>query len=368
MSTKWSTENSFPNDERKSRRAWHRYMAALMCSALLFTSACSLLPQEEEEEVLPTITAPAISKKPEHDVTTGEFTTKASSVSGKIMSEQEEALSFTLDGKKIKNVLVKTGDNVKAGQKIAELDMEQVAKDIRKEKLELRKTEAALKKELRDAEAIDPVQLEEKKVNYQLALDSIADKEKDMAKGVLTAPFDGTVVSVKSNKKGENSKSYETIAVVANTSRLVVAVEMDKDDLTKVSPGMETEVSINNFQQKFKGKVKALPTVSADSSPPSDRPDEAKHEKVENFMIVQLDKVPKGLTRGTPLSADVILNRKKNAVIIPPSALREVGGRTYVQVVDEKGKREVDIEVGLRDHTQIEVIKGLTPGQKVVGR
>ena len=38
------------------------------------------------------------------------------------------------------------------------------------------------------------------------------------------------------------------------------------------------------------------------------------------------------MTRGTPLSANVIINRKENAIVIPPSALRTIGSRTYVQV------------------------------------
>ncbi|MDU2242948.1 MAG: efflux transporter periplasmic adaptor subunit, partial [Paenibacillus sp.] len=42
---------------------------------------------------------------------------------------------------------------------------------------------------------------------------------------------------------------------------------------------------------------------------------------------------------------------------------------TYVQVVEEDGtKREADVEVGMQTSTDVEIVKGLTPGQKVVGR
>ncbi|MNJ71971.1 macrolide transporter subunit MacA [compost metagenome] len=64
----------------------------------------------------------------------------------------------------------------------------------------------------------------------------------------------------------------------------------------------------------------------------------------------------------------IITKRTENAVVIPPSTLRSIGARTYVQVVDENGKREVDVEVGQQTPTQVEILQGLEPGQKVVGR
>lgn len=68
------------------------------------------------------------------------------------------------------------------------------------------------------------------------------------------------------------------------------------------------------------------------------------------------------------LSVTVVTNKIKDALVIPPSALRTIGSRTYVQVVDENGKREVDVEVGVQRPTEIQIIAGLEPGQKVVGR
>ncbi|MNE85837.1 macrolide transporter subunit MacA [compost metagenome] len=75
------------------------------------------------------------------------------------------------------------------------------------------------------------------------------------------------------------------------------------------------------------------------------------------------------MERGRPLSATIVTQRKENAVLIPISALRSVGSRTYVQIVEADGsKREADVEVGLQTSTELEILNGLTPGQKVVGR
>ena len=85
-------------------------------------------------------------------------------------------------------------------------------------------------------------------------------------------------------------------------------------------------------------------------------------------MIIELDKTPAGVTRGTLFSVSVIIKSKKNAIVIPPSTLRTIGSRTYVQVAEGDTKREVDVEVGEQTATAIEIVKGLEPGMKVVGR
>ena len=89
----------------------------------------------------------------------------------------------------------------------------------------------------------------------------------------------------------------------------------------------------------------------------------AQPERPEDFLIVQLDKMPKNVMRGTLLLAHDMTKRKENAIVIPPSALRTMGSRTYVQVVEQDGtKREVDVEVGQQTATETEIVKGLDTG------
>jgi hypothetical protein len=91
--------------------------------------------------------------------------------------------------------------------------------------------------------------------------------------------------------------------------------------------------------------------------------------RLDQYLLVDVPNLPKTVERGTPLSFSVILNRKKDAVVIPMAALRSVNGRNYVQVVETDGsKREVDVEVGQQTATDAEILQGLTTGQKVVGR
>ena len=209
------------------------------------------------------------------------------------------------------------------------------------------------------------------KIAFEEKRQKLIDSQAEIDKAVIIAPFTGTVVSL-NVMKGDLIKAYDAVCIIADTSQLTAAAKMTEDDLKGISVGMPVVVDINNAGQ-IKGKVKQLPIIekedpnSGNGGNPgggTQRP-----ERPEDFLTVDLEQMPKNVTRGTPLSINIITQRKENAIVIPPSTLRSIGSRTYVQVIDSNGsKREVDVEVGQQTSTEIEIIKGLTPGQKVVGR
>jgi len=378
MFTKWLTENS-STPKRNARPV----LAVALSAALLVTSGCSLLPKEDEEEVLPTINAPKISEKPRYDVVTETLITSVGGM-GRLMSLQEETLFFKgdskVDGKKLKELYVKSGDVVKKGQPIAELDVSDLQKQLRSKQLEFRKDEAEMKKTLRDSDTMDPVDLEQAKIAFEEKRQVLQDLQNDIGSAVLTAPFDGTIVTV-SVQKGATIKAYDPIALLADTSRLAVAAQLtNKEDYNKIALGMSVEVEINGAGKQT-GKIKRLPVLTDDNNNQNGgfnggfnggyndpNGNGQKQDSIDNYLLVDIDKMPKEVSRGTPLSIKVITNRKENAVVIPLVALRQIGSRTYVQVVDEQGKREVDVEIGQQTSTSVEILKGLTPGQKVVGK
>ncbi|MEK3885223.1 efflux RND transporter periplasmic adaptor subunit [Paenibacillus sp. PL2-23] len=357
MSMKWWTGNLFK----------HSCIAAI-CASLAFTSGCALLPDEKEEEVLPEIVPPQISKKPEYEVTTKTLETKVQ-VIGKLISLEEETMYFTLGDKHIKEVYVKSGDQVQAGDPIAELDVDDLEKQLRNERLAFRREENLMKETLRTRDEMDPLEFEEKQIAFEEKRQKLTDLEEEISKATIYAPFSGTIVSL-SVQKGDTVKAYAPIAIVADTALMTPAAKLTKTELAKVSAGMEAVVTINNAGS-FKGQVKQLPIKSTEPSSGGGGGEpngENKPERPEDFMIVQLAELPEGLHRGTPVAINIITKRTEKAVVIPPSTLRSIGSRTYVQVIDENGKREVDVEVGQQTATDIEILAGLEPGQKVVGR
>lgn len=367
MSMKWWTASSSQDKKKSGMRRAAGLLAAVALSTAV--AGCSLLPDEPEEEDLSQIQLPEISKKPEYEVTTKTLETTVSG-SGKILSTQEKTLYYSakaMEGMRLKKLYIQPGDVVKAGQTVAELDVEDMKKQLRDQRLQFRQQELQMKQTLRDKDEMDPIDFEQKQIAFEEARQKISDLEADIASAVLTAPFSGTVVSV-SVQEGAAIKVYDPLCVLADPSSLIVAGEMSSDDLQQVAVGMEATVDINSAGA-VKGKIKSLPVPKADNG--NGGAGGAPGPKVTNlsdYLLISVAKLPAGAARGTPLSFSVVVDRKVDAVVIPRSTLRTAGARTYVQVAEADGsKREVDIEVGQQTATDIEVLSGLTPGQKVVG-
>lgn len=364
MSIKWWMENS----SRKSRM--RKGLIGMVVMFMVLSSGCSLLPDEQLEEQLPTITPPPISQKPEHTVTTGLIEVKVRGI-GKIMSMQEEDLFFTSNSARIRDIYVQTGQQVAAGQLLAELDTTSLENQIRQKRLSMRSEELAMIEILRQADEIPPDQLEQAKIDFELKRLELVELEEELQQAKLVAPFNGTIVAVM-NKKGDQVQAYDTIMVISDLSQLVVAAEISDSDKAKIAAGMDAVVDINAHGQ-FTGKVSRLPIEKEKNN--NNNPwdpwggNNQDEDSIDDYMLVEIDGFPENAQRGTPLSVQVIMDRRDNVVVIPPSALRTLSGRYYVQVVEEDGtKREVDVEVGQQTPTQVEIIKGLEPGQKVVGR
>jgi RND family efflux transporter MFP subunit len=370
MSMKWWMGYSSRNDRVTSIQRSSRNSAGLLAVLALSVAitGCGLLPKEPVEEDLSAIQLPKISEKPKYDVITKTLETTVSG-SGKILSTQEKSLYFTLDGKRLKKLYIQSGDVVKEGQPIAELDVDDLKKTLRNQKLAFKKTELDMKALLRTRDEMDPIDFEQQMVGFEESRQAIIDAEEDIAKATLTAPFSGTVVAV-AVQEGATIKAYDVICVVADPSRLIVAATLSKDDLDQVAMGMEVQVDINNAGQVI-GKITQLPQPATDTGNNGGNPGQGGNAplRLDQHLLVEVKDLPQTATRGTPLSVSVIVNRKENAIVIPLAALRSIGGRTYVQVVDADGvKREVDVEVGQQTSTDAEIVQGLTPGQKVVGQ
>ncbi|MCM3746249.1 biotin/lipoyl-binding protein [Paenibacillus pasadenensis] len=357
MFTKWWTA-------RSSKRA-----AALLLGCALAVSGCSLLPAEQVEEQLPTIAPPQISKKPEYEVTTQTLETRVEAT-GKLISMREETLYYTIDGKRLKELYIERGQKVKAGDPIASLDVEDLQKQVRDQKLQFRKEEVAMKETLRKKDEMPPVDFEAAVIAFEEKRQAIADLEKEISQATLTAPFSGTVVQLPV-QKGDAVKAYDPICVIADTSQLTPAIKLEADELEQVTVGMKATVEINGAGTA-NGKVQALPVPKPDEEEDNGGIGGGnganKPETPDDFLLVKLDKMPANVARGTMLSVSIIVKSKPNAIVIPPSALRSIGSRTYVQVVEGETKREVDVEVGEQTATVVEILKGLEPGMKVVGR
>ena len=55
-----------------------------------------------------------------------------------------------------------------------------------------------------------------------------------------------------------------------------------------------------------------------------------------------------------------------DTVVVPKKCVKELGGRTYVNLLIDGVKVEQDIELGIEDNSNVEVISGLSGGEEII--
>jgi macrolide-specific efflux system membrane fusion protein len=67
-------------------------------------------------------------------------------------------------------------------------------------------------------------------------------------------------------------------------------------------------------------------------------------------------------------NVDITAQRKDNVLLLPNRAFETVGNRQYVTLSENGSSRKVEVETGLSNNTDTEVVSGLEPGQGVLLR
>lgn len=172
---------------------------------------------------------------------------------------------------------------------------------------------------------------------------------------LLTAPFDGTAISVKVIVG--QAVNTAPVMTIATTDNLLAHIYLDETDLEKVAVGKLVTITFDAYPDTpVDGEIilvePALQNVDG-SSAVSVWASFAKPE----FTILS----------GMNLEAEVIAGEALDALIIPKQALRELEPGVFaVFIVGANGQLILTpVEVGLMDYANAEILSGLQPGDIV---
>lgn len=220
------------------------------------------------------------------------------------------------------------------------------------------KAEADLKY-LQDNDGIDPADMGTAEANLAAAQVALDTAKENLANATLTAPFDGTVISI-AGEEGDKVTT-DTFIVVADLSHPDVDFSYDETDMDKVA--------VNN---KAKITFDAIDGTTFDATVISVSPSLTSSQGYSVLTgVARLDEqemtTSQKFVEGMTASVEVISAEADNAVLVPVEALHDIGDGQYaVFVVGDDGTLTLTVvEVGLNDGTYAEVKSGLTAGQKV---
>lgn len=330
---------------------------ALIAVAML--AGCGLLPKEVEEPP-PPLNPPAKSVKEIYAVTRGEIVERVQ-LRAIVAPRQEAALMFKQDGR-IKRRHVEAGQTVTQGQLLVELETGSLLAQAELARVGLERAELRLK-QVREKAAVfkgtmDPYEQQFLELDVRAARISLESLEVQLADTRLYAPFDG-IVSDAQGHAGDQVSPYQTLITLQDPTNTVIKAEVDENILFRLAAGQRVQVQLTELGDKpVDGKLVAVPSA-LDPTPPPGR---------NRQVQIELQQPADGLGLGSIGRAWVVLQAKQGALILSNNAIRSYAGRKYVIVVDGDSKREADIITGIVGELESEIQKGLTEGQKVMGR
>lgn len=151
-----------------------------------------------------------------------------------------------------------------------------------------------------------------------------------------------------------------TIAVVADMSDMIFEGKVDESEVGKIKEGMDLAVTVGALGDKrFKGTLEYISPKGLLEEGAVQFEIEAAIEAIDGAFI----------RAGSSANAAIVLDRRDQVLAINESVLQFEDGKPYVEVETSPQTFERrDIEVGLSDGIQIEIMSGLGAEDKVKGK
>jgi RND family efflux transporter MFP subunit len=288
-------------------------------------------------------------------------------------------LSFGITGTVVE-VLVEEGNNVTEGQVLARLDAPSLETSVEMAELQVEMAEEQVKAaraqyeiaEINLDEGVmgqseDVLELqvdiaraswETAKFNLETAKLSLESAELNLEKALIEAPFDGVVADITiSEDKEITAAALATPAIsVVDTSEIQMSGFIDEIDIAMVEPGQEANILLDALpEEDVRGTVAFISPLGT-----------ALMGVVSYPATIALQNPIAGFRDGMTATAEIIIDRRDNVLLIPNRAIRGTSENPKVIVLVDEQQEEREITLGLTDGINTEVLSGLEEGEKVV--
>jgi RND family efflux transporter MFP subunit len=199
--------------------------------------------------------------------------------------------------------------------------------------------------------------LQAARIAYEAAQAYVQTARENLNAAALTAPFDGTVLSIYVRPSDRVSPG-DRVMFLADLKRLQVQAQVTEIDVPRISVGQPVRISLDVYPgQLFSGKVLLLPFQGVNQGGLS-------YYQVTTSLEHEKEDIRLGMTA----NVRVVVGERQDVLTIPVAAvIYSASGETFVKVRSADGKTaDQAIQVGLNDGILVEVLSGLTEGQTVV--
>ena len=322
----------------------------------------------------------------------------------------------------VKKLLVDSGDKVKKGQLLAQLDKEEIEAQVEQSRAAVQAAEASLSSSEADFErakvdaegpdvpllkrayeraigmakegVVSTSALEDAQKNYELALNkqnvskaqvtvlkakiaqsqgqlaqdraNLKQLEEQLSYTDIESPIDGVVLS----RDVEMGDAVSSILVLGSSATLVMTLgdtssvyvkgKVDESDIGRVYLGQPARIKVESFKDKtFNGVVTKISPMGVEK------------DNVTTFEVrVSINNPGGELKAEMTANAEIILEEHKNVLQIPEGAIiYDKDKKASVEIPDtsaKDGKKKIAVNIGISNGAKTELLSGLKGGDQVV--
>ena len=199
-------------------------------------------------------------------------------------------------------------------------------------------------------------------LNLQIAEEDLKRYKEELMKTEILAPFDGTVVDIGVKENDQLSSfdySSKTAVYLIDTRTVKMEGVVDEVDIYKVKVGQEAVITVDALPGvELKGKVTFISPFGNQTT-----------GVVEFPVTITLDPTETELKGGLTATANIIVDKNENVLLIPNRAVKGSPGNYWVEVVIDEKKVSTEkrqVVLGAQNDQFSEVISGLSGGEKII--
>lgn len=251
------------------------------------------------------------------------------------------------------------GQRVRRGQLLVQLDDSVPAAQLKQARAQagIARTNLQRSRELLAQGFVSQSAVDQNAAALEVAESQVALAEAQLARLRVVAPFDA-VAGIRQVNVGDYLKDGADIVALEDLSAVFVDFRLPERYLPQLRTGLDVDVVIDALPGRpFKGRIEAL---------------DAQVDANGRSLLVRARMANPGTLRaGMFARARVVFSVREGAVVVPEEALVPQGGEQYLyKVVDgpdgQKVARRQVARIGLRQPGQVEILEGLSPGDRVV--
>ena len=228
--------------------------------------------------------------------------------------------------------------------------------------LEASEEELNRRRQLFDRRLIAEEDLFRARATYEDALHNFETSKRTLEKTRITTPIAGVVLQLARDANnqpvadGQKVTQGFEVARIAPIDDLIADIDLVGPELARVRPGQPVRIEHYAFENTtIMGKVLRL-------SPAMDATTHTFRAEVE------VDNGDELLRPGMFIQATIVTDRHHDVAVVPRDAVTERAGRDVVFVIDGQRARRQEVSLGLGNDDWIEVVDGVSPGERVVIR